>query len=149
MDLQLFETPDNALEAVKRISDNLHHLENVIVNPSRGLDQGRQEALQSKIDSVDAELTRLKLSCLCLNLKPNHHRLPEVAFRALDRLNRISDQFRSLKKKESQPALSAAELHSRQRQAQQVVSETKRALLRISSDLSDLFYMWRKHGSVG
>lgn len=55
----------------------------------------------------------------------------------------------NLKEMEPWPARSAAELQTRQRQVRQVVSETKRGLLMISNDLSDLHYMLHKHGRVG
>lgn len=140
MELQPIEKTIQIAEDAGRIADQLRKLDNLdSINVDLN-DKTEMQNLLGVFKNIDAELGKLKFSCLgiCLTNSHNHH--SGAVLHILDELAQISGQFHNMIERLSSIPVTSTEGQTKLASNQKLIVKTEHCLKRISR----MLYDWRQ-----
>lgn len=140
MELQTIEEPKQIAEDAGRLADQLRILENLDSTDVDWTEKSEVQNLQGVFKKIDAELGKLKLSCLsiCLTNSRNHH--SGEILHMLDELTQLSGRFNNIIERPSSIPETSTEGQAKLVSNQKLIVKTEICLKRISR----MLYDWRQ-----
>ena len=137
MELQLNEKPRQIAEDAGRLADQLRNLENINSIDVDWTDKTEVQNLHGVFKNIDAELGKLKLSCLSICLTNSHSHHSGAVLYMLDELTQLSGQFHNMIERLSFVPETWTEGQTKLVSNQKLIVKTEYCLKRISLMLHD------------